>query len=478
LCIALLVSLLLLPSQGLTVAAPPLPLERQLVSLQPTTDARDSSTPQPDSTTGESILYPPDDAAVQEGAPNSTDPSNLYLGAGYYQSFPYGADGRTRPYIRFDLSGLSTDSTVISATLRLYHAGGADYPGRKRDTTFYRVTGNWDETSITWNNRPGYAESLGSVATTYNFQGWVELDMTAQVAAWVAGTQPNYGVVGIGPEGTPGIYRVFASGETAYSPELRIRYLPAPPPVLDVWPGTLSARASSTRPPPASSLQISNVTNGSLDWAATKVGGAAWLALSKSSGSATPASPDSLSLTVDASGLASGTYTEQIRVSSSTPNVEGSPLTVTFTLEAVDQLTDIYLPLVMGDGDGSPPKVVALIVGIGDYQHLDPAPSLGNLPDDWGFDLPNPPNDVDDFHKLLLAEFDVSSTDILRYGGGPDEASTTALGENSIQAYPLATRANIVAAFGQLDGMEDKQTIVIFYFSGHGGQRPRRTDTR
>jgi len=39
-------------------------------------------------------------------------------------------------------------------------------------------------------------------------------------------------------------------------------------------------------------------------------------------------------------------------------------------------------------------------------------------------------------------------------------------------AYPLATRANVIAAFGQLDTMEDEDTTVIFYFSGHGGQTP------
>jgi hypothetical protein len=469
-----LVSLLLLPLQRQTVAAPSPPLAQQLVPLQQAVDVHSSSILQPDSTTAVLPFYPSDDATVQEGAPSSTDPSNHYLGTGYNQSsfIPFWADGRVRSYMWFDLPSLPAGSTVMSATLRLYHAGGVDYSDQTANVTFYRVTENWNEATVTWNSRPGYAESLGSVSTTYDFEGWVTLDLTAQVLAWVRGTQNNYGLVAIGPEGTPGVCRLFASGETDHSPELHVRYLP--PPVLDVWPGTLSARASSTQPPPALSLQVSNVTNDSLEWSASKVGGATWLALSKSSGSATPTTPDSLSLTVDASGLTPGTYTEQIRISSSTPNVKGSPLTVTFALEVVDHLSEIYLPLIAGGGGGSasPPKVVALIIGIGDYQYLGPAHGLANLPDDWGTDLPNPPRDVDDFHDLLLAEFGVSPAHILRYGGGPDEASTMAFGENSIQAYPLATRANVVAGFGQLESMEDEQTIVVFYYSGHGGQTP------
>jgi len=468
-----LVTLLLLSSPWLTVAAPLPPLARQFVPVQPAVDARDSSIVQSNSTTATSVFYPSGDAAVQEGAPNAPDPSNFYLGAGHYQGFPYGANGRVRSYMRFDLSSLPAGTSIVSATLRLYHAGGADYIGQTRNVTFYRVTGNWSEASVTWNNRPGYAETLGGVTTTYDFVGWLNLDLSNQVRAWAEGNQPNYGVVAIGPEDTPGIYRVFTSRETDHSPELHVRYLPPVPPVLDVQPGLLSVRASGTQSPPVPSLHISNVTRGSLEWTASKTGDASWLVLGKSSGSAMPTTPDNMSLTVNAAGLAPGTYTEQVRISSNTPNVAGSPLTVTFTLEVADYLSNIYLPLVTGGGGISPPKTVALIVGIGDYQYLDPAPvSSGNLPDGWGFDLPNPPKDVEAFHRLILAKFGTPPNNVLRYGGGSEETPTTAFGEASMLAYPLATRANVIAAFGQLDTMEDEDTTVIFYFSGHGGQTP------
>jgi hypothetical protein len=376
--------------------------------------------------------------------------------------------------MRFDLSSIPSSSTIVSATLRLYQAGGADYPGHTRDVTLFGVTGSWSESSVTWNNRPGYADALGSFATTYDFTDWVSLDLTDQVRAWVGGSQNNYGLVAIGPESIQGVYRVFGSGESDHSPELRVRYLPPMPPVLDAWPGTLSVRASSTTPLAVSSFQVSNVTSGSLDWAASRVGSATWLTLNDTSGSATPTAPNDLGLTVNASGLTPGTYTEQIRISSSTPDVEGSPITVTVSLEVLDHLSTIYLPLVVGGSSGgpSPPEIVALVIGIGDYQHLDPAPGSGALPDDWGFDLPNPPRDRNDFSNLLSEDLGVSSSDILQCCGGPGETMSEMFGQDVTQACTLATRSNVVAEFSQLDDMEGRDTTVIIYYSGHGGQTP------
>ena len=158
-----LVSLLVLPSWWLTAAAPPPPIARELAPVQPAHGAPGPPTVQPHDAAAVLPLYPSDDATVQEGAPNTTAPSDLILNAGYNLSsfFPDWADGRVRSYMRFNLAGLPAGSTVVSATLRLYQAGGVDYPGHTRSVTFYRVTGNWNEASITWNNRPGYAENLG-----------------------------------------------------------------------------------------------------------------------------------------------------------------------------------------------------------------------------------------------------------------------------------------------------------------------------
>jgi hypothetical protein len=473
-----LATLLLLPVQWSTLAASARPLMQHIAPLQPSFETHPASIQHPTGTATETTLYPSDDAPVQEGAPSSPDPSNLYLGAGRYNGSTPWASGRVRSYIRFNLSSIPSGSTIVEATLRLYHAGGGDYPGQSRTLTLYRVTGSWSESTVTWNNRPSYADSIGSFSTVYNFLGWRELDLTTQTRNWVDGSHSNYGFVVIGPESTSGVYRALASSESTYSPELVIRYVPPVNPVLDAWPGTLPVQASSARPLAVSSFAVSNVTRGTLDWDASKVGSATWLTLDDTSGSATPTTPDSLGLTVDASGLAVGTYTEQIRITSDTPDVAGSPITVTVSLEVLDQLSSVYLPLVVGGG-GNPspsrPEIVALIIGISDYQHLGPAPDAGELPDTWGYDLANPHLDRDDMKILLEQDLGVAQENIYEYCGGPGETAPPMTGEtglNAVAACSLATRANVVAGFVQLDSMEDKDTTVIIYYSGHGGQTP------
>jgi hypothetical protein len=448
-----LLSLLLLPSGGVALADPPPPMERQMIALEPAAGVSDPGAVSDISAMATTVLYPSHDAPVRAGAPNATAPNQLYLGVGYDNGWLYGSTGLVRSYLRFDLSSLPVDSTITSATLRVYQAAGQDYPDVRRTITFYRVTGSWNESSVTWNNRPGYAEAVGSVRTTYDFQDWLEVDLTDLVQAWVEGSQANYGLVAIGPESIEGILRAFGSSESAYSPELLVSYIPTPPPVLDVSPGTAYVRTDSSK---QLSIQISNVTANSLNWTATKLGGAAWLILDKTSGNATPTSPDTLGLSVNPGTRPPGTYTEQIRISSSTPEVEGSPQTITITMEVVDSLDQVYLPFILrGTGGSSAPQIVALAIGIADYQYLAPPSGSDDLPDDPSSgDLWAPKFDLEDMVNFLQNVLGVPAGNIIQ------------LGENA------ATKSNVVLAFNELDGKESKDTIVIIYYSGHGGQVP------
>lgn len=464
-------------SGGLVLADSPLedPPAPILAKLDPLLPPDGALSPQNIGSAATGIFYPSDDAPVQQGAPNSTDPNNFYLGAGYYSGIPsVGADGLVRSYIRFDLSSLPANSIISSATLRLYQAGGADFPDQNRTVTLYRVTSSWNEATITWNNKPAFAEAIGSVTTTYDFSGWLTVEgmaLTDLVRGWANGSTDNYGLVAIGPESIQGIYRVFASGETANSPELQINYLPPAPPVLDASPGTFSFQTASSEPPFNPSIQISNVTGNSLDWTATKVGSASWLTLNSPSGTGvTSTNPANLSLTINPAGLTPGSYTEQILINSITSNVENSPLTTTVNLEVFSQLSKIYLPTIVksGAGGSSAPRVVALIIGIDDYEALGPAPISGNLPEEWGFDLKHSGHDADDVFDVTTSEF----------GGPPGSLVAIRLGDthktDTIQSNSVipATRANIVAAFGTVDQLENEDTLVIIYYSGHGGQNP------
>ncbi len=428
-----------------------------------------SSPTQIDGALATAVLYPTDDAPVQQGAPAITNPAGAYLGAGYSQNWIF-ANGLVRSYLRFDLSGITADSTVVSATLRLTQAGGVDYAGAYSTVNFYRVTSSWAENTVTWNNKPSFApEIIGSVSTTYNYSGAVSFDLTNQVRNWVNGSQSNYGLVAIGPETTAGIIRAFVASGYAGQPELHISYLPAPPPVLDAWPGDLSMRASNTVAESPPTLNVGNVTHGTLAWTASKVGSAPWLTLNQTGGSAAPTTPGTVSFSVNPSGLTPGTYTEQIQVSSSTAGVENSPIVTTFTLEVLDTLHAVYLPAIMGGGGSgttTTPKIVAVVVGISDYYYLSPAPSSGNLTDEWGYDLNEPKKDADEVANLMQTQWGVQPEDIFLL----TESSATRAGIlSALDSAAQKVCPSAAASIGEAQACGEN-TLFIFYYSGHGGQ--------
>jgi len=96
-----------------------------------------------------------------------------------------------------------------------------------------------------------------------------------------------------------------------------------PPPSLVLSTDALSFTASG-----AQTLDVSNPGGQTLAWSAT--GGAAWLAVAPTSGSLTHDESETVTFTVDATGLSPGTYDATITFSA--PGAGGSPRLVTVTL--------------------------------------------------------------------------------------------------------------------------------------------------
>jgi len=131
-----------------------------------------------------------DDAYILSNSPDNNygDESELRFG--------YNSDlWNYRTYIRFDLSSIPENAVIISAKLKLVD---------NRDDTsnlnieVHRVIGDWDESSITWNNQPGYDSVVISSATSGYAGDVIEWDVTDLVQAWVNGTYNNYGFALIG----------------------------------------------------------------------------------------------------------------------------------------------------------------------------------------------------------------------------------------------------------------------------------------
>jgi hypothetical protein len=117
------------------------------------------------------------------------------------------------------LSALPANAVIGSATVELYRYGGE--ASNAMPIALYRVTRDWVEgTGVDFNPPPGYLAdgatwNRASPATPWTtaggdfdptivgqitlpasqVTGWVQLDATAAVRAWVSGSQPNHGLL-------------------------------------------------------------------------------------------------------------------------------------------------------------------------------------------------------------------------------------------------------------------------------------------
>ena len=133
-------------------------------------------------------LYPTDDAYIYSSGPGGNG-SNEYLRVGYYATY-----GNYRTLIKFNIIGeIPAGSTINSAVLNLrYYSyyGSSD----SRNTGAYRVTSDWEEGSVVWNdNYSTYAYDIESVGGSS--LAWETWDVTQLVQYWIDGTYSNFGVM-------------------------------------------------------------------------------------------------------------------------------------------------------------------------------------------------------------------------------------------------------------------------------------------
>jgi len=80
-------------------------------------------------------------------------------------------------------------ATITSATLTLY----VDFSDNSQEVRVHRVTGSWDELSVTWSTQPSYVPD--PTATLPTTEGSVSADLTALVQSWVNDAASNHGIL-------------------------------------------------------------------------------------------------------------------------------------------------------------------------------------------------------------------------------------------------------------------------------------------
>lgn len=157
------------------------------------------------------------------------------LPANNYGSAPTLGVGRqseralSRSLIRFDLSSIPSDATVLSAGFRAYLVGATESP-RELDVELMGVDTAWGETTVTWSTPLDYTETedVLAVGTPAGYYSW---DVTSLVRAWVSGgARSNYGLALWSADEDLLGWRGFASREYAVvaplPPQLEVVYLP------------------------------------------------------------------------------------------------------------------------------------------------------------------------------------------------------------------------------------------------------------
>lgn len=99
-----------------------------------------------------------------------------------------------RAFIRHDLQWLSPNAQIISAKLYLYCDLHGDYAAGSQHK-FARVTEDWDEATLCWNNMPTVSEAFPNEWLELpQLNTWTAYDVTEVVRGWVSQEYPNYGL--------------------------------------------------------------------------------------------------------------------------------------------------------------------------------------------------------------------------------------------------------------------------------------------
>lgn len=88
------------------------------------------------------------------------------------------------------------------------------------EVTLHRITGDWEELAVTWNNFGGSfnVDSEGSFTPTNT--EWYSTDVTSLVGSWVDSTYQNYGI--LLKETSPAQFQFYSSREGGMSPYLKV----------------------------------------------------------------------------------------------------------------------------------------------------------------------------------------------------------------------------------------------------------------
>jgi len=139
-------------------------------------------------------IHPTDDSNIKHGLSSSNfGESNKIIirnEYGYAGSLGWEWDA----LIKFAISNITEDTSIISAKLKIYYYEQNYYNYTNHNLNLYRITNDWDENTVTWNNQPAYDSQKTTIAIISDFPSkWIEFDVTDNVQEFINKDLNNYG---------------------------------------------------------------------------------------------------------------------------------------------------------------------------------------------------------------------------------------------------------------------------------------------
>ncbi len=126
--------------------------------------------------------------------------------------------------IKYDVSNIPSSSTIDSALMKFYVTNVTQSDPTVR---FYNVDSSWDESTVTYNTRPSTtgAYVAQQTFTDADIGGWVSIDITEAVQAWVDGTTTNNGLAYISTNlSTSNVVYFKSDDSSSNKPYLEVEY--------------------------------------------------------------------------------------------------------------------------------------------------------------------------------------------------------------------------------------------------------------
>jgi len=149
----------------------------------------------------QTITLQPDDAAGKDavvigGTPFADTSYGDLSGVAFGKYISGGGSYYYRSYLQFNLSTVPGNARVVYANLSLYQYFSRG-TASSNNISLYQVTGNWKESTITWNNQPTNSTVAESSCTVYAasnvWRTWYNIGDLVQ--SWLDGTITNQGML-------------------------------------------------------------------------------------------------------------------------------------------------------------------------------------------------------------------------------------------------------------------------------------------